>query len=327
MRLFMLASAFLLGAQDARPPRSDRPGAPQIKGPVMFDTPEADAILGAMQIFPRNSPWNEDISGRPVHPDSEKIIVSIGKDRRIGLNRDMSFILVPGDQKKVDVRITQYPNESDKGPFPVPDNAPIEDWPLNKADLEEIQKDGKGDRHVIVLDVSRMTLYEFWRGFKKPTGWEAACEATFDLTSNALRPAGWTSSDAAGLPIFPALPRYDECERGKVEHALRFTVRRSRKEAIYPATHHAGRGRDSALPAMGQRLRLKASVDVEDLPKHARAIAEALKKYGMFVADNGMDWLLSTPPDRRLQGLDALRRLHGSDFEVVQTTGEKDLGR
>ena len=321
MRFLLLGCACLLAAQDADPAKKDRPPLPAIKQPVMFDTPEADAILSAMQVFPKNNPWNEDVSERPVHADSEKIIAGIGKDRRIGFNRDMSFIIVPADQKKVDVKITSYPKESDAGPFPVPDNAPIEDWPLNKAELEAIQRDGKGDRHVILVDPVNMALYEFWRGFKKPTGWEAACEATFDLKTNALRTQGWTSSDAAGLPIFPALPRFDECERGKVEHALRFTVKRSRKEAIYPATHHAGRGKDAAVPAMGQRLRLKASVDVSEYPKHAKAIAEALKKYGMFVADNGMDWLISTPPDKRLQGLDTLRQLHGGDFEVVETTG------
>jgi len=327
MRHLVLGISCLLAAQETDPAKKDHPPLPVIKQPVMFDTPEADAILAAMQIFPKNNPWNEDISRRPVHPDSDRIVASIGKDRRIGFNRDMSFIIVPADQKKVDVKMTQYGNESDPGPFPVPDNAPIEDWPLNKAELEAIQGEGKGDRHVIVVDAVNLILYEFWRGFKRPTGWEAACEATFDLKTNALRRQGWTSSDAAGLPIFPSLPRFDECERGKVEHALRFTVRRSRKEAIYPATHHAGRGKDPAVPAMGQRLRLKASVDVGEYPKHARAIAEALKKYGMFVADNGMDWLISTPPDPRLQGLEALRQLHGSDFEVIETTGEKDLGR
>jgi hypothetical protein len=324
MRVFLiLAAVGLVAAQDADPAMKP----PKIKQPVMFDTPEADAILSAMQVLPKNNPWNEDISKRPVHPDSDRIIATIGKDRKIGFNRDMSFIIVPGDQKKVDVRMTSYPDESDKGPFPVPDNAPIEDWPLNKMELEKIQREGKGDRHVIVVDPVNMALYEFWGGFRKPSGWEAACEATFDLKSNMLRPQGWTSSDAAGLPIFPALPRFDECERGKITHALRFTVRRSRKEAIYPATHHAGRGKDAAVPAMGQRLRLKASVDVSGYPKHSKAIAEALKKYGMFVADNGMDWLISTPPDKRLEGLDALRQLHGSDFEVVETTREKDLGR
>ena len=324
MRILLLGAALTLALQEPAPTKRE---LPPIKAPVMFNTPEADAILSALQVFPKNSAWNEDISERPVHPDSEKIIAGIGADRKIGFNRDMSFIIVPPDQKKVDVKLTQYGNESDPGPYPVPDNGPIEDWPLNKTDLEAIQRDGKGDRHLIVVDPVNGLLHEFWRAFKKPSGWEAACEATFDLKSNQLRKVGWTSSDAAGLPIFPALPRFDECERGQVTHALRFTVKRSRREFIYPATHQAGRGKEASVPAMGQRFRLKATVDVSEFPKHAQAIAVALKKYGMFVADNGMDWLISTPPDARLQGLDALRQLHGKDFEVVETTGEKDLGR
>jgi hypothetical protein len=325
MRLLILG-ALLLSAQDSATEKP-APPIPDFKKPVLFNTPEADAILSALRVYPKNNPWNEDISARPVHPDSDKMIAAIGPTRRIGFNRDMSFIIVPPDQKPVDVTLKDYGNESDKGPYPLPDEAPVEDWPLNKADLETLQREGKGDRHVIVVDPHHGLLYEFFSTHRKPTGWEAACEATFDLKSNALRPSGWTSSDAAGLPIFPALPRFDECERGEVPHALRFTVRRSRKEFIYPATHQAGHTRVKEAPAMGQRFRLKASVDVSDFAKHPKAIAEALKKYGMFVADNGMDWLISTPPDARLQGLDDLRKLHGSDFEVIETTGEKDLGR
>jgi hypothetical protein len=161
----------------------------------------------------------------------------------------------------------------------------------------------------------------------KRAGWECSSEATFDLKTNHLRPRGWTSSDAAGLPIFPSLPRFDEVERGAVEHALRFTVQRSRREFIYPARHHAATSDSPVAPAMGQRFRLKASVDLSGFPKHALAIAQALKKYGMIVADNGGDWHISTPPDRRMTGLDALRKLKGSDFEVILTTGENDVGR
>jgi hypothetical protein len=324
MRTIVLA-ALLLAAQES--PAEKAPPIPPMSKPVLFNTPEADAILSALRVFPKNNPWNEDISARPVHPDSDKFIAGIGPDRRIGFNRDMSFILVPPDQKPVDVAMKNYGNESDKGPYPLPDEAPVEDWPLNKADLATLQREGKGDRHVIVVDPHHGMLYEFFSTYRKAAGWEAACEATFDLKSNALRPSGWTSSDAAGLPIFPALPRYDECERGEVPHALRFTVKRSRKAFIYPATHQAGHTRASDVVAMGQRFRLKATVDVGAWSKHPKAIAEALKKYGMFVADNGMDWLISTPPDSRLEHLDELRKLRGSDFEAVETTGEKDLGR
>lgn len=269
MRILLLGVVLGLVAQQAEPGKQEKPAAPPLKAPLLFDTPEADQVLSTLQVFPKNSAWNEDISDRPVHPDSDRIIAGIGADRRIGFNRDMCFILVPPGQKKVDVKLTQYGNESDPGPYPVPDNGPIEDWPLNKKDLETIQRQGDGDRHLIVVDPANGLLYEFWRAFKKAGGWEAACEATFDLKTNQLRPTGWTSSDAAGLPIFPALPRFDECERGQVNHALRFTVKRSRKEFIYPATHQAGRTKDAAVAAMGQRFRLKASVDVSDFPKHA----------------------------------------------------------
>ncbi|HLY08488.1 MAG TPA: hypothetical protein VKW04_04180 [Planctomycetota bacterium] len=324
--LLILVGTGWLAAQES-PPEKDLPPLPAMAKPVMFNTPEADAILSALRVLPKNNPWNEDISGRPVHPDSDRIVASVGAKRRIGYNLDMGFILVPPDQKPVDVPFKSYGDESDKGPFPLPDEAPVEGWPLDKSDLETLQREGKGDRHVLVVDPHHGMLYEFYQGYRKAGGWQAACEATFDLKSNALRPRGWTSSDAAGLPIFPSLPRYDECERGEVTHALRFTVRRSRKEFLYPATHQAGHTRASEAPAMGQRFRLKASVDVSSFAKHPKAIALALKKYGMFVADNGMDWLISIPPDSRLQGLDDLRTLHGGDFEVVETTGEKDLGR
>jgi hypothetical protein len=222
------------------------------------------------------------------------------------------------------VKLTQYPGESDKGPFPVPDNAPIEGWPMEGGTLENIQRNGRGDRHLIAVDPWNGMLCEFWQARRTDAGWEASNAAVFDLKSNTLRPKGWTSSDAAGLPIFPSIVRFDECERGMVEHAMRFTVRRSRKSFLYPATHQAGHTADPAAPAMGQRFRLKASVDVSGFPKHAQAVALGLKKYGMFVADNGMSWLISIAPDARLKGLESLRKLKGSDFEVVQTTGERE---
>jgi len=231
---------------------------------------------------------------------------------------------VPPDQKTLAVKMTNYGDESDPGPFPVPDNAPIEGWPLEGGALDALQRNGDGDRHVIVVDPVNQKIHEFWRGFKKESGWQASNEATFDLSGNKLRPSGWTSSDAAGLPIFPAIVRYDEVERGMVEHAIRFTVRKTRHQFIYPATHQAGKGNDPTVPAMGQRFRLKATADLTGLSKHVLAIAKGLQKYGMFVADNGGDWRISVAPDSRIKDLDALRRFKGSDFEVVQTTGEKE---
>ncbi len=300
------------------------PPLPPFTTPILFNTPEADAIVAAMQIFPPNNPWNEDISKLPVHSDSTAIIANIGAGKKIGFNSDMCYVLVPPQQPKIDVKLISYPGESDKGPYPVPDNAPIEGWPMEGGALDSIQRNGDGDRHMLVVDPYAALLYEFYTGRKTDSGWVAACEATFDLRSNATRPKGWTSSDAAGLPIFPSIVRFDECERGMVEHALRFTVRRTRNAFIWPATHMASRRNDATLPAMGQRLRLKADVNIDKFPKHAKAIALALKKYGMFVADNGSDWLISIAPDKRIQGLDSLRGLKGGDFEVIQTTGESE---
>lgn len=312
------------------------PRMPKIEKPVMFNTPEADAILSAMQIFPKNNPWNEDISKLPVHLNSVNLIKGM-KHRnplKLGYNLDMCFVLVPPGQPKVKVKLVSYPGESDKGPYPVPGNAPIEGWPgllrmypLRKGKgvkLAEIQRQGGGDRHLIVVDPVNMTLYEFFTARKTDAGWQAGAAAIFDLKSNKLRPEGWTSSDAAGLPIFPAVVRYDECERGMVEHALRVTVRKSRRAYVYPARHYASRSKNKNHPAMGDRLRLKASVDISGFSKHAKAIAKALKKYGMIVADNGVDWLVSIAPDPRLKGLDDLYKLRPRDFEFVVTTGERE---
>src|SRR5262249_20709523 len=162
---------------------------------------------------------------------------------------------------------------------------------------------------------------EFYQGRRTDDGWQAACAAIFDLKTNKLRPAGWTSADAAGLPIFPAVIRFDECERGLVAHAMRFTVKRTRKAYVYPATHYASRLTDEALPRMGEGFGLRQDLDVKGFSPHAQAILKGLKKYGMFVADNGGDWRLSVARDRRLKGLEELHKLRGSDFEVVQTTG------
>lgn len=299
---------------------------PRFSRPLLFNTPEADAILALLQVFPKNNPWNEDISRRPVHPDSAAIVASVGPEKGIRVNRDMAFVVVPSSQPRLDVKI-RLTEESDKGPFPVPDNAPIEGWPMDGATLEASQREGGADRHLIVVDPANGMLYEFFRAFKRPAGWEADIEATFDLTSNRMRPRKWTSADAAGLPIFPSLPRFDECEKGMVDHAMRFTAQRTRRAFLYPAMHQAGSSDSPTVPAMGQRFRLKASVDVSGFPRHAQAIALGLKKHGMFVADNGRDWSISVPPDSRLKGLEALQKLKGSDFEVVVTTGENELGR
>ncbi len=319
MHSLMLSLALAMPAQ---PPR---PEMPKFDKPVMFNAPEADKILAAMQVFPPDNPWNEDVSKRPRAENSKQMIAVIGANKRLAYNLDMSFIIVPPNQEKVAVKIVGYAGESDKGPFPVPDNAPIEDWPLNGKDLKSYQRMNQdADRHLIVVDPTNKKLHEFYRGRLTDDGWQASCAATFDLGSNKMRPDGWTSSDAAGLPVFPAVIRFDECERGMVEHAMRFTVRRTRRAYVYPATHFASRSKDPNLPRMGERFRLRADFDIRPFSPHIQAILKGLKKYGMFVADNGGDWRISVAPDSRIKGLDELRRLKGSDFEVIVPTGPND---
>ncbi len=327
---FALAGGFALSTGQHKSKGDGCSPAPVITAPVMFDTPEADRILSTLQVFPPDNPWNQDISALPLQPNSEAIIASIGADDHVDFNLDMNFILVPPDQARVPVKLTIYPEESDPGPYPLPEGAPLENWPLrrneNKAavpqpgeSFEHFQRTGFGDRHAIVVDPVNGMLYEFYRTFKSETGWEAGQASIFDLKSNRLRPERWTSTDAAGLPVFPAIVRYDECARGMVEHAMRVTVTRTRRAYVHPARHYASKSTDESLPRMGERLRLRADFDISGFPPHAQAVLRGLKKYGMFVADNGSNWHLSIAPDRRLEGLESLESLKGSDFEVVET--------
>jgi hypothetical protein len=309
-----------------RTPRSsgrERPSTVEITRPVMFNTPEADRIVSSLQVFPADNPWNEDVSKRPVDRNSRNLIASVGAEKSLAYNLDMGFILVPPNQKRVTVSVTAYPDESDPGPFPVPDDAPIEGWPADGQSLETIQRVGKGDRHMLVVDPVNMTLFEFYQARKTDKGWTAAQSSIFDLKSNKLRPNGWTSTDAAGLPIFPSVVRFDELERGMVEHAIRFTIRNSRRAYVYPATHFASSKTNPNLPRMGERFRLRQDFDISGFSKHSQAILKGLKKHGMFVADNGGDWRISVAPDSRIKGLDELRRVKGKDFEVVQPEDAK----
>jgi len=299
---------------------------PEITEPVMFNTPEADAICSALEVFPPDNPWNQVVEDWPLHPDSDAIITSIGKEKPFRYNPDMGFILVPPDQKRVEVKVVEHPGESDPGPYPVPDNVPIEGWPAyynqfaeTTPTLDEVQRStAPGDRHAIVVDPVGRMLYEFFVMRKTDRGWEAAQASVFDLKTNELRPLGWTSADAAGLPIFPAVVRYDELKRGMVEHAMRVTVRNTRREFVAPATHYASRHENPEYPRMGERLRLKADFDISGFSPEAQAILKGLKKYGMFVADNGIEWAISVAPDPRIPDLHAeLRRIRGAAFEVV----------
>jgi hypothetical protein len=319
--LFLVALAAVLSPLWL-PSAFDRPAMPDVKEPILFNTPEADQILAALQVFPPDNPWNEDISRLPVLSNSKKMIATIGTDKPLACNLDMGFVLIPPNQKRVPFKIKGYPDESDKGPFPIPDNAPVEGWPLDGRTLAQAQQSTDDrDRHVLVVDPVNRMLYELYQGSRGKDGWECTSSALFDLKSNKLRPDGWTSTDAAGLPIFPAVIRFDEVERGQVEHAMRFTVDHSRRAYVYPATHFASRLTDPDLPRMGERFRLRQDFDIRGFSPHTQAILKGLKKYGMFVADNGGNWRLSVAPDHRIKGLDELRRVKGSDFEVVQTTG------
>lgn len=273
-------------------------------------------------IFPANNQWNQRVDKLPVASNSRAIVKNIGLD--VGLHPDFGsgrynggpigipFTTVPGDQKKVPVRF-QYASESDPGPYPIPKDAPIEGG-----------RHSTGDRHVIVVDRGHCELYELYAAYPRDGGtrWRAGSGATWDLRSNKLRPKGWTSADAAGLPILPGLVRYDEVKSGAIHHALRFTVSHTRRKYIYPARHFASNLTDRNLPAMGQRLRLKQGFDISGFPRQARIVLEALKHYGMIVADNGSDWYISGAPNRHWNNdkLHALGRVLGRNFVVVDTS-------
>jgi hypothetical protein len=319
----------VVSGDPARVERIRKAKMPKIEKPVMFDTPEADAIVSALEVFPPDNPWNLVVEDWPLHHNSQKIVNSMGADKPFRYNPDMCFILIPPGQKKIDVKLLNYPDESDRGPYTVPDNIPIEGWPAfytrdpkyKGVTLDDVQQDKlneNSDRHAIVVDPTNRMLYEFYQLKKVGTGWQASNEATFDLKSNKLRPDGWTSSDAAGLPIFPSIVRYDELKRGVVEHAMRLTAKRTRRAYVYPATHFASSLTDENLPRMGERFRLKKDFDVSSFSPEVQAILKGLKKYGMLVADNGIDWAISCAPDPRIPELhEELRKLKGSDFEVI----------
>ena len=301
----------------------------QFTQPLHFNTPEADAIVAALEVFPSDNPWNIPVDKWPVAPNSAAIIATIGGAKPLRYNPDMGFVLVPPNQKKIEVKLGAYSGESDPGPYPVPVNALIEGWPAafkraaatRLLTLEDVQR-GKptldADRHGIVVDPVNRKLYEFYRLTKTDTGWAAEQASIFDLSSNKQRPDGWTSSDAAGLPIFPSIVRYDELKRGKIEHALRATFKNTRRAYVYPATHYASRKTDPNLPRMGERFRLRKEFDTSKFSPEVKPILEALKRYGMINADNGIDWAVSVAPDERIPLLhDELRKVKGSDFEVV----------
>lgn len=276
-----------------------------------------NASLNGRRPFPADNPWNTPIDRQPVDPNSDALIASIGHTRLhpdFGANLDgrpygIPYIVVAGNTPKVPVSF-EYKDESDPGPYPIPKNAPIEGGP---------QSDG--DRHVLVVDRDNWKLYELFSAFPQGKGWKAGSGAIFDLNGNKMRPAGWTSADAAGLPVFPGLVRYDEAVQQKaIEHAIRFTVRVSRRAYVHPARHWASSRKDANLPPMGMRVRLKANYDISKFPPTAQVVLKALKKYGMILADNGGNWFMSGAPDPRWPDseIETLKRVNGRDLEVVK---------
>jgi hypothetical protein len=281
------------------------------------------------KVFPASNAWNQRVDSLPVAAGSDAMIASIGLGSHVhadfgsgrweGAPIGIPYVIVSSKTKKRKVSF-EYADESDRARYPVPKNAPVEGG-----------RKSSGDRHVIMVDKSRCKLYELYAAYPRQGGrsWRAGSGAVWSLKSNKLRPAGWTSADAAGLPIFPGLARYDEVASGAIRHALRFTAPRTRSSYVYPARHHAGVGSSSSLPPMGLRVRLKSGVDVSSYPRQARIVLTALQRYGMLLADNGSPWYISGAPNSRWNNdeLHAMDNLTGRDFEVVDTSSLPTPGR
>jgi hypothetical protein len=266
-------------------------------------------------LFPADDSLNRDISGAPVDPNSARYIASIGLSGHLHPDfgtppgYGIPYTVVPASQAKVPVTFTEFGEESERGPYPIPASAPIEG-------AGEV-----GDRHVLVLQRGTCRVYELYSARRRGVGWEASSGAVFNLRSDALRPAGWTSADAAGLPILPLLVRYPEVRAGRIEHALRMTVERTQRGYILPATHFASASSDPALPPMGLRLRLRAGYSLAGFHGQSLVILRALKRFGLIVADNGSSWYITGAPDPRWNDIDLeqIKRVPGSAFEVVRT--------
>ena len=258
-------------------------------------------------VFPAGNAWNQRVDQRPVAADSARLIATIGAST--GLHPDFGTIygipyVVVGKGTPRSKVSFDYADESDRQGYPIPASPPIEN---------------ASDRHILMVDRDACRLYELYAAEHRAGGWHAGSGAIWNLRSNQLRPKGWTSADAAGLPILPGLARYDEVKRGAIRHALRFTVPDTRRAYIYPARHFASSDDAKALPPMGLRVRLKASFDVSGFPRQARIVLVALKRYGMILADNGSPWFITGTPSKLWNddALHSLNQVHGSDLEVV----------
>ena len=266
-------------------------------------------------MFPISNVWNKRVDGLAVRADSNTLLASIGLNSYlhpdfssyVGGGYGIPYNVVGGGRRKVRVRFL-YASESDRSAYPIPRRPKMESG---------------SDRHMLIVDRDNCVLYELYAVRKTSAGWRAGSGAIWNMTSNALRPAGWTSADAAGLPILPGLVRYDEVAAGVIRHALRFTAPETRRAYIYPARHFASDSNDAALPPMGLRVRLKASIDISRFGPQARVLLRALQVYGMILADNGAPWFVTGAPSSGWDDDDMhqLQQLHGSDFEVVDTSG------
>jgi hypothetical protein len=280
--------------------------------------------IGGCPVFPATSVWNKPVDKLPVASDSAAIIGSIGLDNGVhadfgsglydGSRIGIPYVVVHGSKTPKSRLTFDYADESDKGPYPIPAGVPIEGAPAHADD---------GDRHALIVDRDTCKLYELYALRRAGSRWAAGSGAIWSLRSNALRRATWTSADAAGLPILPGLARWEgDASTGHIDHALRFTVQRTRNTFVYPARHAASSSSDASLPPMGLRVRLKAGVDISKLPRQARIVAQAMKTYGMIVADNGSSWYVTGAPSPKWSNdqLHALGGLTGADFEVVDTS-------
>jgi len=277
----------------------------------------ASPRIGRCPVFPVDHIWNTPIDKSPVHRFSRDFVRSIGAQKKLkadfgsgtwnGGPIGIPYTLETGKGVRVSF---EYADESDPGPYPLPANPPIEGGPQSK-----------GDRHVLVIDQKNCMLYELYAAYKESGRWRAGSGAIFDLNRYALRPSGWTSADAAGLPIFPGLVRYEEVAAGEIKHAVRFTARFTQRAFVWPARHYASKKTDPKIPPMGMRFRLKESFPLDSFSVHTRVILAALKKYGMILSDNGSDWYISGAPDERWnnQTLRELGRVPGDQFEAVDT--------
>lgn len=321
----LLASGWALGGKLSQQAALATVAAPVYLPLVVTAAPGGPQIAGCA-IFPADNIWNTAVEHLPVHPNSAAYIQTIGADLPLhpdfgagvwppGSNAPIGipFITVPGSQPFVDITFIWYGEESDPGPYPIPPDAPIEGGP-----------DADGDRHVLVLERDNCLLYELYHAHPQPDGsWTAGSGAIFDLNSHALRPDGWTSADAAGLPILPGLVRYDEVASGVIRHAVRFTAPQTQRAYVWPARHYASQLTDPAYPPMGLRLRLRADFDVTPFAPEVQVILRGLQQYGLILADNGSSWFISGAPDERWDNdiLRQLRQVKGSDLEVVDVSG------